>query len=82
MPSRREETRGRICWEVFPAAAEQTSQCWVQYLRGMEERVAVQFLDFYELRNIWVDVRASPTRDGGIAVFFRDVSAGKNNALA
>lgn len=48
----------------------------------MEERVAVQFLDFYELRNIWVDVRAYPTRDGGIAVFFRDVSAEKNNALA
>ncbi len=40
----------------------------------MSERVDVQFVDYYAPLDVWTDVRANLTPDGGIAVWFRDVS--------
>jgi len=75
--TRREDTVGRIFWELYPDAAEPDSVYWREYHRCSQERVAVQFLDFYAPLGFWADVRAHPTADGGIAVFIRDVSAEK-----
>jgi signal transduction histidine kinase len=41
----------------------------------MVERVPVHFLDHDPSLGLWADVHANPTPDGGIAVFFRDVTA-------
>jgi phosphoserine phosphatase RsbU/P len=75
--TRREDTVGRIFWELYPDAAAPESVYWREYHRCSQERVAVQFLDYYAPLGFWADVRAYPTSDGGIAVFIRDVSAEK-----
>ena len=79
---RREDTVGRGFWEVFPEAAEPASPYWVEYHRCMEERVVVQFVAPFAPLNIWTDVRAFPTSDGGLAIFFRDVSREKQAEAA
>lgn len=70
----REQTLGRTFWEVWPETAKPDSKYWTEYQRCMRERVPVRFLEYYAPLDIWTDVRAYPTPEGGIAVFFRDVS--------
>jgi sigma-B regulation protein RsbU (phosphoserine phosphatase) len=71
----RAETVGRVFWEVFPEANDPVSDFYQAYHRCMRERKEVQLLDYYPPLDLWTDVRAFPTADGGIAVFFRDVTA-------
>ncbi|WP_239470002.1 sensor histidine kinase [Archangium violaceum] len=69
----------RNFWEVWPAAAEPSSKFWIEYHRAMRERVPVHFEEYYPPRDLWVDVSVYPTRDGGIAVFYRDISEKKRS---
>ena len=66
---------GRIFWELFPATREPSSKYWQEYHRAMEQRVAVHFLEYYAPLETWTEVDAFPAQDGGLAVFFRDVTA-------
>jgi PAS domain S-box-containing protein len=70
----RTETIGRVLWEVFPGAADPSRKFWGEYHRVMRERVPARFEEYYPPLDVWMSVSAFPTRDGGIAVFFRDVS--------
>ena len=78
----RSELLGRILWEVFPEAAKGTSKYWTEYHRCMEERAPVQFVEYYQPLDLWTGVRAYPTPEGGIAVFFRDISEEKRSEEA
>ena len=40
----------------------------------MTERVPAEFEDFYPALNAWFYVRAFPSADGGLAVYFQDVT--------
>ncbi len=73
----REETLGRVFWEVWPETADPASVYWREYHRCMDERVPVQFEEYYAPLDLWTGVTAYPVSTGGIAVFFRDVSAQK-----
>ena len=73
----RSETLGRNFWEVFPEAARPDSPYWIEYHRCMQERVPVEFVAFYAPLAVWTGVRAYATPEGGIAVFFRDISEEK-----
>lgn len=75
----RADTVGRSFWEVFPSTAQPSSKYWTEYHRVMEERSAVHFEEYYAPLDIWTEVDAFPSRDGGIAVFFRDISARKRD---
>ena len=68
----------RNLWEVFPAIAHPESEYWRAYHRAMEERVAVQFEEFYVPLGLWASVTAYPTSEGGLAIFLRDVTERKN----
>jgi PAS domain S-box-containing protein len=48
-----------------------------QYRRAAAERVAVAFEHHYERAGVWHDIRAYPADDGGLAIFFRDISPQK-----
>ncbi|RYE73884.1 MAG: PAS domain S-box protein, partial [Myxococcales bacterium] len=78
----REDTLGRVFWDLFPDAAVPTTRYYQEYHRCMSERVTVQFVDYYPTLDLWTDVRAYPTDDGGIAIFFRDVSDERRAAEA
>jgi PAS domain S-box-containing protein len=43
----------------------------------MEERVPVEFEEYYPPFDLWTQVRCDPTPDGGLAVFFTDTTAQK-----
>ena len=70
----RENSLGRVFWEVFPATSKPSSKYWQEYHRAMEQRVAVHFLEYYEPLDVWTEVDAFPAQEGGLAVFFRDVT--------
>ncbi|MDI3291479.1 PAS domain S-box protein [Polyangium sp. 15x6] len=73
----RGETLGRCIWEVFPSVAGPHSRYFREYHRVMRERVPVEFDEYYAPLDLWTHVNVYPTKEGGIAVFFRDVTARK-----
>jgi len=48
-----------------------------QYRRAVRDQVPVAFEHHYEDNDVWHEIRAYPSDDGGIAVFFRDITAAK-----
>ena len=40
----------------------------------MIDQVSVEFENFYQPYKKWFGVRAYPTREGGLSVFFRDIT--------
>nr|QDA77040.1 PAS/PAC sensor signal transduction histidine kinase [Jahnella sp. MSr9139] len=69
----RAETLGKSFWELFPPAMKM--RYWTEYHRVRDERVPCEFEEYYPPYDIWTNVTAYPTREGGIAVFFRDTTA-------
>ncbi|HUF27736.1 MAG TPA: PAS domain-containing protein [Gemmatimonadaceae bacterium] len=65
---------GRTHWEAFPASVG--SEAERQYRRVISERIEVHFTHHYvgEGYDRHVEIDAYPTDDGGIAIFWRDVS--------
>lgn len=75
----REDTIGKNFWQVFPAAADPNSNYWKMYHEVAEKKEARYFEEYYEPLNVWTEVSAYPTGDGGVAVFFRDITYRKLN---
>jgi PAS domain S-box-containing protein len=64
---------GKNLWEEFPDAAG--TEFWRQYHRVMDERVSVEFKEYYPAPlDKWFEVHAYPTEEG-LAAFFRDITA-------
>ena len=69
------ELVGTDHWERWPET--RGGEVERQYRRVIEERVPVQFEHYYRDAGIWHDVRAYPSDDGGLAVFYRDITQSK-----
>ena len=78
--STREELLGRNVLELFHSTADDPARPF--YERAMAERVAVSFEVFYPPLSIWAEVRAYPAADGGLSVFFRDVTERAGHRIA
>ncbi len=74
---RREDAVGRPFWDVFPRVAAEKGPTWTNYIRSMTERVSIAFQSYNTARDGWTDQRVNPTEDGGIAVFFHDITIAK-----
>ncbi|MDQ3388395.1 MAG: PAS domain-containing protein [Gemmatimonadota bacterium] len=72
---RREELLGRLWWEEFPDVVG--TRFYDEYHRAMRERVMVSLEEYYLPWDRWYEVRAYPTDDGGLAVYFRDITESK-----
>jgi len=71
----RELIVGRSHWEVYPGSED--SELGRLYKRATAERVPVSLEHCYAFaggRALWLDMRAFPTPDGNLAVFWRDVT--------
>lgn len=77
---RRESSVGRSFWDVFPAAVN--LKYWTEYHRAMKDRIAVHFEEYYAPLKLWTEADAYPTKDGGIVVFFRDITERKRSEKA
>ena len=77
---RREDQLGKNFLDLFLFSPEaKKSKYWINYHKCMRERAAVCFEEYYPSLDIWTKVRAYPTADGGIAVFFSDVTEQKKS---
>jgi signal transduction histidine kinase len=68
----RAELVGQPLGTLFPDLGEGTLSRWGQYRRCMDAREPVRFLESSD--ELWTEVRAFPSADGGLTVFFRDVT--------
>ncbi|GLC24719.1 PAS domain-containing sensor histidine kinase [Roseisolibacter agri] len=66
---------GRDHWTVWPETAG--TEVERQYRRAIAEGVPVTFEHHYPAADVWHEIRAYPAEEGGLAVFYRDVTARK-----
>jgi len=77
---RREELLGRTMWDEFPQAVG--SEAHDMHVKVMGERQPVQFETRSQILGTWIDVSLYPDTNGGLACYFRDVSARKRSEEA
>jgi PAS domain S-box-containing protein len=70
-----DEVIGRNHWSVFPAMLEcEAGRMYQRLMASRKAGSAEQCREFPDGRRVWIDLRAYPTQDGGIATFFRDIT--------
>jgi PAS domain S-box-containing protein len=72
---RRHELLGKNHWDLFAATVGTTVHR--ELLRAVAERTPVEFENYYAPWKRWFHVKAYPTPEGGLSVFFEDISARK-----
>ncbi len=72
---------GKSVWEEFPDARD--TQFAQAYRTAVETGEVQRFVEHFPPRDSWFQVSAHPMRDGsgGLAVYFRDISAERSNQL-
>lgn len=72
---KRENLIGKQLWDIFPD--EETNHGYLELHRAFRERIPVSFENFFPILQIWVEANVYPTVDGGLSVFFRDITEKK-----
>jgi PAS domain S-box-containing protein len=68
----REDLIGKVFWEEFPQAVG--SEPYKAHLAAMQHRQPVRLEAMSPVLHHWVDISIYPTRDGGLSVYFRDIT--------
>ncbi|HEY0625810.1 MAG TPA: PAS domain S-box protein [Allosphingosinicella sp.] len=76
----RHELIGKAYWDEFPQAVG--SELYKAHLRAAEAREVVRIEAISPILGKWVDVSIYPTDDGGLSVYFRDISRKKQSEEA
>ncbi|MGI4760266.1 MAG: PAS domain S-box protein [Janthinobacterium lividum] len=66
---------GQACWQVFPQAVG--SESFRQHQVVLQTREPVHFETISPVLNGWIEVSIYPSQDGGLSIFFRDISGRK-----
>jgi PAS domain S-box-containing protein len=72
---RREDQIGKNQWELYPATRGTVLER--EWCRAVAEQVPVQFEFYYEPWDSWFLNKAYPRKDGGLSVFYHDITARK-----
>lgn len=74
----REELIGANFLDLFFSQPDTCdTEYWARYNEAMSKKTVVSFDDFYAPLTIWRRVRVYPKADGGLAIFFTDISVEK-----
>ena len=68
----RAELIGQHFWTVFPQT--DGSEAYGHHLRAMTERTSAHYETLSSLLGRWIEVHVHPTSEGGLSVYFRDIS--------
>ena len=71
----REQLLGRLVWDLFPGAAGTRTE--TELLRVSRDRVPVEFEDYLFTTKRWFHIKAYPSQDRCISVFYEDITARK-----
>jgi PAS domain S-box-containing protein len=77
---RREDQIGKCQWELFPATLGTVLES--EFRRAMAEQVAVEFEYYYEPWDAWFLNKVYPSKDGGLSIFYHDITARKRSEEA
>jgi PAS domain S-box-containing protein len=69
---RREELLGTDMWAQFPEGRGSSFEA--AYLRALEHGQTVEVSEFYPPLDAWLEMRAYPSQQGGLTIYFRDVT--------
>lgn len=72
---RQDQLLGNEYWEIFPATLGTVVER--EFRRAARDRVPVDFEYFHQPWNVWFALKGYPTRDGGLSVYFRDITEQK-----
>src|SRR5207249_1893440 len=75
MQKSRVDLLGKIVWQIFPESVGGTAH--TELHRAAAARISVEFEDFNPVMQRWFANRAYPTADGGMSVYFQDVTLRK-----
>lgn len=75
--SKKNEHIGKKLWEAFPINNYQKSIYWSELERVMITGVPAEFEEYYAPLKLWTEVHANKTDEGGVAVFYRDITQRK-----
>jgi PAS domain S-box-containing protein len=76
----RADLTGRVFWDVFPET--RSTEVYAHFVRAMTERVPVRFESFYPPWRRWFENRVYPAKDGGLSVFYQDITDRKQTEAA
>ncbi len=71
---------GQNHWDVFSVLRGTFLER--EYRRAVTEAVALELENYYEPWGAWFSIRLFPIRDGGLSIYFRDVTESKQAAEA
>jgi PAS domain S-box-containing protein len=71
----RDEVIGKNYWAEYPAGLDLERE--VNLRRAMKNRVSVAYESYFHQLAISLDVRVYPATDGGLAIYFRDITKRK-----
>jgi PAS domain S-box-containing protein len=70
-----DETLGRVIWDVYPETVGSPVQSIFERVHAEQRAESVEY--FSERLNAWFVTTVYPTTDGGLAVYFRDITVQK-----
>ena len=73
--ARRQELIGQNFWERYPETVATPVED--QYRRAVRDQTPVEFEHFYDLWQRWFSIKAYPTEQGGLSIYFRDITEQK-----
>lgn len=72
---RKEDLLGTVLWDMFPESEKFAG--YRMHHKALSERVSVSWEAFSPYLKVWVQANAYPVSDGGLAVYFRDITERK-----
>lgn len=76
---KREEILDKNFWEVFPNLLGTIYED--NYRKAMLTQKTINFQDFFERLNVWLDVTAYPSKSG-LSIYYKDITTNKKNEFA
>jgi PAS domain S-box-containing protein len=73
----REQMLGRNHWDVFPESVGTKADR--EYHAAMNERTPRRFETFYKPWEVWFEIDVYPSSNGGLAIYFRDITQHKRD---
>ncbi|HSI65781.1 MAG TPA: GGDEF domain-containing protein [Planococcus sp. (in: firmicutes)] len=68
---KKEELIGRSIWSCFPEAVG--TEFYSTYMHAAQERIAIQFEEFFAPLDSWFTVKVFPVKEGGLAVYYQKI---------